>query len=156
ATPSASASGKAARPVPGGTRTSRAPVPPPPPGPVKEASFRHVATGSNILDNYTDLDHPNLNRNPHAGVLVTPDYSPNQVYNDHAIGVFYDGTRWAIFNQDFAGIPTGAAFNVHAWSAPTSTVLVHNASAGNTKTNRTGVDNPNTTGKTGAFVWETP
>jgi hypothetical protein len=154
ATPSAT--GKPARPVPGGARTSRAPVPPPPPGPVKEASFRHVAASSNSTFDYTDLDNPILNGNPNAVVMVTPSWEPNQVYNNHAVGVFYDGDRWAIFNQDYSAIPVGAAFNVHAWSAPSSTVLVHNAGSGNITGNWTGVDSPSTSGKSGAFVWVTP
>jgi len=152
-TASASANGKGPNGNPTG---SRGPVPPPPPGPVKETTFLHTASGSNILDNYTSMDNPILNGNPNAVVMVTPNYGPNQVYDNHAIGVFYDGNRWAVFNQDRAALPGGAAFNVHAWSVPSSTVLVHNATAANTKTNRTGVDNPNLAGKTGAFVWETP
>ena len=34
------------------------------------------------------------------------------LYHNHAIGVYYYGSRWAIFNQDMAPMPPGAAFNV--------------------------------------------
>jgi hypothetical protein len=146
-----------AHPTPTGTvRGTRGPVPPPPPGPVKDTTFRHTASGSNIFGSYTILDNPILNGNPNAVIMVTPNWGSGEVYDDHAIGVFYDGNRWAILNQDRADMPGGAVFNVHAWSAPSATVVVHNATAANTKTNRTGVDSPNTNGKTGAFVWETP
>lgn len=36
------------------------------------------------------------------------------VYNDYPVGVRYDEDRerWAVYNQDFAPIKAGAAFNV--------------------------------------------
>jgi len=34
------------------------------------------------------------------------------VYNNHPIGVWYDGTEWTIFNEDIDTIATGASFNV--------------------------------------------
>jgi hypothetical protein len=164
ATASASASTSAGpdgkgQPLPKNSAHSGAPVPPPT-GPVKETSFLHVASGSTITGNYTDLSNPVLNNNPNAVVFVTPNWSPSGaaggVYDNHPIGVYYYGDRWAIFNQDGSAMPDGAAFNVHAWSAPTSTVLVHVGTSDNTGGDATGVNNPQTNGRTGAFVWETP
>jgi hypothetical protein len=146
------------RPLPRNTG-SGAPVPPPA-GPVKETTFVHVASGSSIIGNVTNLSNPVLNGNPNAVVFVTPNWSPSTaaggVYDNHPIGVYYYGDHWAIFNQDLADIPSGAAFNVHAWSAPTATVVVHVAGPDNIVGDWTGVANAGTTGKSGAFVWETP
>ncbi|MCA1740779.1 MAG: hypothetical protein LC740_18750, partial [Actinobacteria bacterium] len=59
-----------------------------------------------------------LNGNPNAVLYVTQNWNPGGreggTYNDHPVGVWYDTNRekWAIFNQDRAAIPEGAAFNV--------------------------------------------
>ena len=82
-----------------------------------EAVFVHRATSENIVDNSTYLDHPLVNGNLDAFILVTQISEPgdNATNNDHPIGVWYDENRsgrWAIFNQDLAAMPEGAAFNV--------------------------------------------
>jgi hypothetical protein len=33
-------------------------------------------------------------------------------YPNHATGVYYTGTQWAIFNEDLAAMPLGVPFNV--------------------------------------------
>jgi len=33
-------------------------------------------------------------------------------YNNHPIGVYYNGAKWTIFNQDLGAMPVNAAFNV--------------------------------------------
>jgi hypothetical protein len=81
--------------------------------------FVHRAGPANTTNNYTMIDHPLANDDPDAIVFVTQNFNPGGglgVLNDQPIGVYYDSTlsdRWGIFNQDrFAGMPTGAAFNV--------------------------------------------
>jgi len=81
------------------------------------AAFVHTATAANISGNWTPIDHPLTNDNPNAIVLVTQNWNPGGVgstYNNHPIGVWYSGgaKKWAIFNQDLASMPDGAAFNV--------------------------------------------
>jgi hypothetical protein len=49
--------------------------------------------------------------------MVTPNWNPGGAggtYNDHPIGVWYHDAaqKWAVFNQDRASMPDGAAFNV--------------------------------------------
>jgi hypothetical protein len=44
--------------------------------------------------------------------LVTHNYRTSGPYNNHNVGVWYDGSRWSIFNEDITAIPAGAAFNV--------------------------------------------
>lgn len=80
-------------------------------------SFVHRSTLENSSENSTYLDDPLTNGNPDAFVSVTQNWNPGgegDTYNDHAIGVWYDSgaRRWAIFNQDRAAMPEGAAFNV--------------------------------------------
>jgi hypothetical protein len=78
-------------------------------------SFIHRATPSNIKNNWTVIDHPSTNGAPNAILVVTPNYNPGGrggTYLDHPIGVWFTDGRWAIFNQDRAPMPEGAAFNV--------------------------------------------
>jgi len=84
-----------------------------------EIVFTHTATIANSSFNWTTLDHPKLNGNPHALVFVTHNWNPGGglggVYNDQAIGVWYwdSAGRWAIFNQNTdIDMPAGAVFNV--------------------------------------------
>ena len=89
-----------------------------PPGSTDEDSaFVHRAAPENISENSTYLDDPLADGNPSAVLHVTQNWNPGStdgVYNDHPVGVWYDAARekWAIFNQDRAPIPDGAAFNV--------------------------------------------
>jgi hypothetical protein len=43
-------------------------------------------------------------------VLVTHRWTGT--YLNHATGVYYTGTQWAIFNEDLAAMPLGVPFNV--------------------------------------------
>jgi hypothetical protein len=79
--------------------------------------FIHQTTAANRVLNGTYLDHPLLNNNPHARMLVTQNWTPNGgagASNDKVIGVWYDNNQdsWAIFNQDRSLMPEGASFNV--------------------------------------------
>ena len=78
--------------------------------------FIHRAVAGNITNNYTVIDHPLTNGDANAILFVTPNWNPGGtcpcIYDNHPIGVFYTGTRWAIFNQDLAAMPLNAAFNV--------------------------------------------
>ncbi|MGD8633356.1 MAG: hypothetical protein PVF85_07285 [Anaerolineales bacterium] len=86
--------------------------------PASSNVFVHTATPGNSLGNSTYLDHPLLNGQPAAKLLVTQNWNPggglSGTYNPHVIGVWYDNAdeEWLIFNQDGASMPSGAAFNV--------------------------------------------
>ncbi|MBU0492143.1 MAG: hypothetical protein KKA73_23130 [Chloroflexi bacterium] len=123
------------------------------------AAFVHTATAANIAGHYTYIDHPLTNDNPNAIVFVTPNWNPGGVggtYNDHPIGVWYSSSaqKWAIFNQDFASMPTGAAFNVLIPAVDTS-VFVHLARAGTISGNSTYIDHPLTNNNPNAVVFVT-
>lgn len=105
-------------------------------------SFTHRAAPGTISGNVTVLDNPNTNGHPTAVLIVTQLWNPGGVggvYNNHPIGVYYQSgaQRWAIYNQDFASMPTNASFNVRvAATLGSSTTCVHTASSvnGNTTT----------------------
>ena len=65
------------------------------------AAFVHTATDITV-DGYSFLDHPLLNCNPDAIILVTQNWNPGGsggVYNDHPPAVHYDNDleQWALF-----------------------------------------------------------
>jgi len=124
-----------------------------------EVQFVHVATSANIAKDSTVIDHPLTNGNPNAIIIVTPNWNPGGVggtYDNHPIGVYYNiESQWAIFNQDLAPMPVGAAFNVIILTTGTK-VFVHTASAGNSAGDHTEIDNPLTNGKPNALVFVTP
>jgi hypothetical protein len=77
-----------------------------------------VATSTNVSGDSLYIDDFNTNNNPSAFILITPNWNPNGVggvYNNHPTGVWYNTAkgRWAIFNEDGAAMPLGAAFNVY-------------------------------------------
>ncbi|WP_376695648.1 DUF7452 domain-containing protein [Wenzhouxiangella sp. EGI_FJ10305] len=74
-------------------------------------AFEHIARGANISNNWTWLRHPLLDGNPCARMQVTQS-ADQGVFNAHPIGIWYDGSRWAIFNQDQLPMPENAAFHV--------------------------------------------
>ncbi len=129
-----------------------------PPASSLGVQFVHKATVANIVANWTVIDHPLTNGNPNAIVFVTPNWNPGGVggiYDNHPIGVWYDGTHWAIFNQDIAAMPVNATFNVLVPN-PVTSVFVHKATAGNIGGNVTFIDNTLTNGNPNAIVFVTP
>ena len=77
--------------------------------------FVHEATAGNISGHMTEIDHPLTNGDPDAILIVTQNWSVNDVYNDQSIGVYYESftNKWRIFNQNTTeAMPVGAAFNV--------------------------------------------
>jgi hypothetical protein len=91
---------------------------PAPKGAVVSAVLVHRAEPSNVVGNWTYLDHQLLNGDPNAILLITQNWNPgggeHGKYNEHPVGVWYDPRqhRWAIFNQDIEDMPSEAAFNV--------------------------------------------
>ncbi len=75
-----------------------------------------IATVANISNNTTRIDHPDLNNNPNAIVFATQVWNPGGtgtgIYNNHNIGVYYTGSKWAVYNEDLAAMPVGCGFNL--------------------------------------------
>jgi hypothetical protein len=112
--------------------------------------FITKSKASNTTGDYVLINSAATNGKPKAIIQVTQNYSPDAVVNDHLVGVRYLPARhkWAIFNEDHAAMPHGAAFNVLVGTAATnggrSTTIT------TTRHNRPGnvvfLSNPRTTG----------
>jgi hypothetical protein len=115
-------------------------------------AFVHTATVTNTFHNYTLIDNPLTNGKPNAKILVTP----GDTTNSHPIGVWYNGTKWGIFNQDSANMPTGTFFNVFVIPETYAGGFVHQATAANISGNYTVIDHPLINGNPNAIVFVTP
>lgn len=122
-------------------------------------AFVHRAVASNITGQITAIDHPLINDDPYAVIFVTPNWKPigsvNGVYNNHNIGVYYEGGRWKVFNQDFGTILPGASFNVLV-PGPGANMFVHRATAANIDFHTTSIDHPLTNNNPNARLLVTP
>ncbi|GEM_PF-950280 len=78
-----------------------------------DVAFKHTTTTGNISANYTTLDHPKLNGNPNAIIIVQHVYATNKRL-DSASGVWYNATtkRWTIYDNSSATMTAGHVFNV--------------------------------------------
>lgn len=78
--------------------------------------FVHTSAAGNISGHMTKLSSPFLDGNPNVRFLVTPDWTRGQVYDTHQFGVWYDGSRWWIYNENGpssgAAMPSGVAFHI--------------------------------------------
>jgi hypothetical protein len=105
---------------------------------------------------YTDVDTAAANGRPGALVWITANYNPAFVYDSHPTGVWYNGGRWSIFNQDIAAMPAGAAFNVSVGTKTARTTFVHIALAANSNSNYTNLNSPAVNGHPNALILVTP
>jgi serine protease len=115
--------------------------------------FVWTAAAASLIGNSTLIDHPSLNNNPGAVLQVTHNWGSvvGGIYDDHLIGVWYTGTRWAIFHQDGTAIPANAMFNVVVNDG-----FVHRATAASISGHITAIDNPLANGNPNAVVIVTP
>jgi hypothetical protein len=105
----------------------------------------HIADLANqgSVDSYTVLNHPDLNGNPNARIVLSTYYNPNSLRNNHPYGVWYDVNinRWIIYAEDFATIPLDTAF-FYSVLPEVAISIKHIATAGNVTANWTVIDHP--------------
>jgi hypothetical protein len=80
------------------------------------AGFTHVSSSTNIFDNSTRIANPNLDNQPTAQFVVTHNFKAGSgsggVYLTKAIGVWFDGAHWNIFNQDKSPMQSNLTFHI--------------------------------------------
>jgi hypothetical protein len=78
--------------------------------------MEQLTDGDNTSKHITRLDHPKLNNNPNAKIVVSHMYNLSRgfggKYNDHPIGVYYNGSKWCIYNEDKEDMDLGIGFFV--------------------------------------------
>ena len=74
-----------------------------------QKAYVFTTSSSNISGNYAVIDLPELNGK--NSVLFSAQIVPESAAaNRHAIGVWYTGSRWSVFNQDKAAMPANVSF----------------------------------------------
>lgn len=121
-------------------------------------STLHIATNSNTNGSVTRLDHPLLNGNIDAIIIVTPlQRQAAQLLPLSPLGVAYDGERWSIVCINGSSIPLGASFSVLMFpGSHRNLCFVHRCTSTNTIANSTAIDDPNLNGAAGAVLFVTP
>jgi len=90
--------------------------------------FVHTTTESNTSGNVTYLNHPSLNNNPDAKIVFT--HTSSGIENNEITGLWYDGAKWSLFNENFTHEMTvGVKFVVYI--ADPANVITHIATAAN-------------------------
>lgn len=105
-----------------------------------QQSMTHTTTTGNVSSNSTFLDIPEIKGNPTAVITVSPD-ADTRLVNPHPLGVWYDGSRWAIFNQDKATMVAGLKFLVK-WSMPDANCFYRKANNNNLQEGELLLDHP--------------
>ena len=67
----------------------------------------HDTTLASVVDQYSQLDHPELNARPGAIAMVVHAYGSggSSTYHDYPIGLDYFGGRWYVRNEDTSAMP---------------------------------------------------
>lgn len=105
-----------------------------------QQTFKHTSNKGNISDNSSFIDVKELNNNTQAIIIVECDAVARTV-NPHPLGVWFDGAKWAVFNQDRAIMPEGIVFNI-TWKNTDANAYSQRSSANNISNGKMIVDNP--------------
>lgn len=93
-----------------------------------QQKLQHVSSEKNTSGNSTFLDVQGLNGNPAAIIILDMDAQTAKA-NPHETGVWYNGSQWAIFNQDMAPMPAGITFTLY-WKNPDANAFTARAANG--------------------------
>jgi hypothetical protein len=77
--------------------------------------FLHRDTSPNASNHVSVVSWPVIDGDPAARTLFTSFRNPDGgagIANPSHTGIYYTGAQWAVFNQGFADMPQGAAFNL--------------------------------------------
>ena len=115
--------------------------------------FNHTSSSINIVGNRTRIDHPQLNDVPAAKLVVTHDWTVGREYQDKRVGVWYDGSRWTIYNQDRSTMDVDVNYNV-LFDTDGMSILTHETDPTNIipEFRYTQVDHPNLNGLPGLHL----
>jgi hypothetical protein len=106
-----------------------------------QQEFTLTTGAANITASKATIDLPGLAGNPNAIIVATPLDDP-ATSNPHAIGVWYYGGKWNIFNTDHNNMPTGLRFKLEIYLSPAVNQFLHVVSGANFGSVRSYIDYP--------------
>ena len=122
-------------------------------------AYIHTSTNNNDCGDSSYLDNPALNDLPNAKFLVTQNSLPygvgvGSLSADDPLGVWYDSSvhRWAIYNDDLAGMTARRAWNVFI-PPQDGTLNVHESNALNDSGPETLISDPQLNDNPSAVVF---
>ncbi|MFY7672030.1 DUF7452 domain-containing protein [Tenacibaculum sp. MEBiC06402] len=74
--------------------------------------FKHTVTKSNTNQHISRINHVSTNGKKDKILFVTHYYGKSGPYQTKAVGVWYNGKKWTVFNQDKTPIKANTKFNV--------------------------------------------
>ena len=77
-----------------------------------QPAFKIVSSAGNTAGHVLTIPNTTLANNTNDILIVTHNYSPTGIYLTKPYGVYWTGTNWAIFIEDFTAMAVGTAFNV--------------------------------------------
>ncbi|MBN8481525.1 MAG: hypothetical protein J0L88_08055 [Xanthomonadales bacterium] len=117
-----------------------------------DVSALHVASAANaLIDHVTGIDLAATNGQAAARVLATRNFGTSGPFSAEPYGVYYAGTRWALYHESFADVAPGLKWNLFVPAAGAG-VFTHAGTAANTAGSRTEIDNAATNGQAGRIV----
>jgi hypothetical protein len=124
-----------------------------------ENAFVHTATAENIKEGSWTVIEGESAKDQDALVFVMPTWSRDgkemRLREDHPVGVWYTGERWAVINLDGADMLEDTAFNVQILS-PGKNAFVHKATPLNITENWTLIDDREVEMAANKLVFVTP
>jgi hypothetical protein len=118
--------------------------------------FTHTSSPSNVSSNYSVINEPTLNGNMGAKLIVTQNWGEFGNYADFRFGTYYNGTNWAVFNEDTSTpFADSTAWNVLVPNGSNGNVFSHISSSANISGNYTIISNPALDGNPNAIFFIT-
>lgn len=77
-----------------------------------QPAFKIVSSAGNTAGHVLTIPNTTLANNTNDILIVTHNYSPTGIYLTKPYGVYWTGTNWTIFIEDFTAMAVGTAFNV--------------------------------------------
>ena len=116
-----------------------------------------LTTGSNINKDMALIDHPQLNGNSEAIILVTTNTDKFGNQYPSPLGIRYmPDNKWYVINTDQNKMQPGKTFVISFWANPNPTHFVHRVVArgnsANLKNGTSRIDNPALNNNSGASV----
>ncbi|MDY8138117.1 hypothetical protein [Aquimarina sp. 2201CG5-10] len=109
--------------------------------------FKHTANTGNTKGHISSINHNSTNGKKDKILIVTHNYGKSGPYVTKAIGVWYNGSKWTIFNQDRTPLKAKTQFNVLVTNKSSKAFVVKSGANSNSiKINHASLNNnPNAT-----------
>jgi hypothetical protein len=106
-----------------------------------QQEFTLTTSAANITSAQALINLPDLNGNPDAIIVATPQGNTASL-NTHPPGVWYYSGKWYLFNTDFAPMLAGLTYKVNYFLAPGTNGFLHLVTQQNLGAEGSYIDNP--------------